>query len=224
VNVDAVVLDLDDTLLDTAGLLVPMADRRALQAMIAAGLPVDLDTASATLREVRAAGIELLFHEIARRHGGTPECADAGTDAFFRFDVPPIALEPAVEKALHALHAAYPLALLTAGHEPTQRAKIARLDIEPFFIECLYVEIGAPGGKAPALRALCDRRGWRPECVVFAGDRPSSDIRAANAVGCRGVLVRAEGGEFAASEPSGPDEEPWATIPSVTALPALLSR
>jgi len=221
-GIDAIVLDLDDTILDTAGLLVPIADQRAVQAMIAAGLPVDGNTAHATLRELRSRGVEDLFVEIAARHGGSPECADAATHAFFRYDVPPIALEPEIEAALHTLHGAAPLALLTAGFEATQRQKVARLDLEALFVECVFVPLGSPGGKEPALRALLTRHGWRPERVVVAGDRPASDIRAGNALGCRTVLVRAPGGEFAEHTPSGPAETPWRTIASLAELPALL--
>jgi FMN phosphatase YigB (HAD superfamily) len=221
-TLDAVVLDLDDTILDTAGLLVPVADRRAIQAMIDAGLPVDADTASATLSELRSQGVENLFGAIVARHGGTPECAAAATETFYCFDVPPIALEPDVDVALHDLYRAAPLALLTAGHEPTQRQKVRRLDLEPLFVECVYVPLHAPGGKEPALRELLHRRGWRPEHVVVAGDRPASDIRAGNAVGCRTVLVRAPGGEFASHAPRDAGEAPWATIGSLTELPGLL--
>jgi len=219
---DAIVLDLDDTILDTSGLLVPFADQRAIQTMIAAGLPVDADTAHTTLRALRSRGVEDLFGEIAALHGGSAACAEAATSAFFRYDVPAIALEPEIEAALQTLHGAAPLALLTTGHERTQRQKVARLDIEVLFVECVYVPLGTDGGKEPALRALLARRGWHPENVVVAGDRPASDIRAGNALGCRTVLVRAEGGEFAAHTPEGPGDTPWRTIASLAELPALL--
>jgi len=222
VPIDAIVLDLDDTILDTASLLVPIADQRAVQAMIAKGLPVAAHVAHTTLRELRSQGVEDLFGEIAKRHGGSPESAAAATHAFFRYDVPPIALEPEIEAALHTLHGIAPLALLTAGFETTQRQKVARLDIEALFVECVYVPLGNPGGKEPALRALLTRHNWRPEHVVVVGDRPASDIRAGNALGCRTVLVRTAGGEFAEHAPDGPAETPWQTIPSLAHLPKLL--
>ena len=219
---DAVVLDLDDTILDTSGLLVPVADRRAIAAMIGAGLDVDAVSAAETLDILRRDGIEDLFGELARRHSASQECATAGTTAFFDFDVPPIALEPEVEAALEALQRIAPLALLTAGVERTQRQKVARLDLEPLFVECVFVGLGAPGGKAPALRALLERRGWDARRVVVVGDRPASDIRAGNAVGCRTVLVRRAGGEFAAADATATCDRPWRQVESLAALPALL--
>jgi len=220
--IDAIVLDLDDTILDTAGLLVPMADRRAVQAMIAAGLPTDAGAAHATLRELRRRDAHDLFGEIAAQHGGPPACAEAATQAFFHYDVPAIALEPRVQAALDTLHGAAPLALLTAGFETTQRQKVERLDIEALFVECVYVALGADGGKEPPLRELLARRGWRAANVIVVGDRPASDIRAGNALGCRTVLVRAPGGEFAEHAPTGAEETPWRTITSLADLPSLL--
>ncbi len=219
---DGIVLDLDDTILDTSGLLVPVADRRAVAAMRDAGLRAGADVAHTTLRALRREGCEDLFGELARRLGADAACGHAGTQAFFDYDVPALTLEPDIESALHALRAIAPLALLTAGVERTQRAKVARLDIEPLFVECVHVPLGSPGGKQPALRDLLERRQWRPEHVVVAGDRPSGDVRAGNALGCRTVLVRRPGGEFAEHEPRGPEEQPWRTIESLAELPALL--
>lgn len=221
-HLDGIVLDLDDTILDTAGLLVPVADRRAIAAMREAGLGADADTASDVLRALRREGVEDLFAELARRLGASSHCGLAGTHAFFRYEVPAISLEPEVEAALEELARLAPLALLTAGVGTTQRQKVARLDLAPLFVECVYVELGAPGGKEPPLRALLERRGWRPERVVVVGDRPASDVRAGNAAGCRTVLVRRTGGEFAEHAPRCPAEQPWRTIPSLAELPPLL--
>lgn len=219
---DGIVLDLDDTILDTAGLLVPVADRRAIAAMREAGMEADPDAAHDLLRALRRDGVENLFGELARRLGAPEACGAAGTHAFFRYEVPAISLEPEVEAALEELARMAPLALLTAGVGTTQRQKVARLDLAPLFVECVFVELGSPGGKEPPLRDLLARRGWTPERVVVVGDRPASDVRAGNAAGCRTVLVRRAGGEFAEHAPASPADEPWQTITSLAELPGLL--
>ncbi len=219
---DAIVLDLDDTLFDTARLLVPQADARALAALRAAGLALDEDAARAALRALRASGAARPFVELARTHGVPTRDETVGEDAFQRFEVPAIRLDERVGRALDRLHAACPLALLTAGDVATQQAKVERLALRPWFTELVFVATDARDGKTPALRALLARRGWEPSRVVVVGDRPSTDVRAGNALGCRTVLVRAPHGEYAAQRVVEPHDVPWREIAHVAELPALL--
>ena len=81
----------------------------------------------------------------------------------------------------------------------------------------------APGGKTAGLSEMVRSHGWNPARTVMVGDRPDGDVRAGNRVGCRTVLVRREGGEYAAVAPSSPDDVAWRTIAHLRELPALLS-
>ncbi len=202
----AFVLDLDDTLLDTAGLLVPAADARAIAAMRRSGLALDGEQAARALAALREEGqCADLFGELARRFDADIRCGEAGAAEFFAFEVPPLALEERVDRALHDLARLAPLVLLTAGNEPTQRAKVARLGIATRFEQRLYVGLHA-GAKEEALRALLAAAPDRPaERVVVVGDRATSEIRAGNRLGCVTVLVRRAGAEFGAHEPTGCD-------------------
>jgi FMN phosphatase YigB (HAD superfamily) len=222
VTPDGVVLDLDDTLFDTTRLLLPWADLRAVAAMRAAGLAMSEDAALARLLELRAAGVVRTFAALAAERGADHRCTAAGEDAWFVYDPPPMTLDPAIAAALDELRALAPLALFTMGHPATQRRKTERLGLARWFGDLRFVDFRAPGGKTAALASILADRRWAAPRVVVCGDRPDGDVRAANRNGCRAVLVRREGAEFANVAPESPDDVPWRTISSVSELPALL--
>lgn len=220
-TLDGIVLDLDDTLYDTTRLLLPWADRRAVAAMRAAGLAMDEDAALARIEALRRAGVARYWDALAAENGVDAACVAAGESAWFDYDPPPMEFDPAVAAALDELAAMAPLALFTMGHVETQRRKVDRLGIARRFVEMRFIDFRGPIGKTEALGSLLATRGWTPSRVVVCGDRPDGDVRAANRNGCRGVLVRREGAEFASVALTG-DDVPWRTIAGVAELPALL--
>jgi FMN phosphatase YigB (HAD superfamily) len=190
--------------------------------MRAAGLAMSEDAALARLVELRAAGVVRTFAALAAECGADERCAAAAEDAWFVFDPPPMALDAAVDAALTDLARTAPLALMTLGHPATQRGKIERLGLAKRFADVRVVDFRGKDGKTETLAAILRDRRWDPSRVVVCGDRPDGDVRAANANGCRAVLVRRDGGEFANVSPASPLDVPWRTIASVAELPALL--
>jgi FMN phosphatase YigB (HAD superfamily) len=223
VTLDGIVLDLDDTLYDSTGLLLPPADRRAVAAMRAAGLPLSEDEALARLSALRSEGEVAPLGRLAREAGADERCALAGDAAWFRYDPPPMTLDAAVDSALDELRRVAPLALVTAGDPGTQRRKAERLGLFARFVDLRFLDHRDRGAKTAALALILAERGWRAARTVVCGDRADGDVRAGNANGCLTVLVRRPGGEFAAVAPSSPDDVPWRILRSVVDLPALLS-
>ena len=220
-QLDAIVLDLDDTLYDTTRLLLPWADRRAIAALRGAGLEIDEDCAMARLRELRLSGV-WSFAPLVERHVRRDEFVRIAESAWFAYHPPPMTLETRVERALDDLAELAPLALLTSGDPATQRGKVDRLGIAERFAVLVLVPREAAGAKPAALAELLAARAWRPERVIVCGDRPDADIRAAHRNGCRGVLVRSAGAEFAAVKATTPDDVPWRTIEHVAELAPIL--
>lgn len=218
----AIVLDLDDTLYDSTGRLLPHADRRAAAALAASGLRAPTDAVLSRIAALRAAGCRTIFEEIVREHGGDLAWAAAAASAWDTFDPPPMRLDDDVAAALDELARIAPLALLTAGDPETQRAKIERLGIGPRFVACRIVDRRGSAGKTEALAELLGELGAARERTLVAGDRPDADVRAANRNGCVAVLVRSEGGEHAGVRPESPDDVPWRTIRHVRELPAVV--
>jgi putative hydrolase of the HAD superfamily len=222
-RLDGIVLDLDDTLFDTTRRLLPWADRRAVAAMRRAGLDLDEETALRRLLELRRAGVVRTFAALAAERDASTACVAAGEDAWFDYDPPPMTLEPSVDRALDELAETAPLALFTLGHVATQRRKVERLGLARRFVDVRYVDFRGKDGKTEALASILVDRGWTPSRVVVCGDRPDGDVRSGNRNGCLTVLVRRDGGEFAAVAPASPDDVPWRTIAHVAELPALLN-
>ncbi len=209
-----IVFDLDDTLLDTSGTLVPIAVRRACLAMIDAGLPMTID--DALLRRA-----ELLRHnprvdtwtELAQ---AAPEpqrarIAEAGSSAFYRYNVdelPASAFRPQ-EGALELLQFASQrskLHLVSAGDEQTQRKKIERLEIEKFFSSIHLVQPG-PGNKHRAFAEIAEKFRTSPdERFVSVGNRVDTDLGEAKTLGWSTVWIRA--GEHVSIQPLTSQEIP----------------
>jgi len=225
-NWHGIVLDLDDTLIDTTRLLVPAADRRAAEALIAHGGPADVDGLVARFHVLRLRGVVDVFRAVAEEYGLPAAATDAAESSFFTYQVPDLRLTHDVERALAELRTIAPLALLTFGDPDTQWSKIRSLGLERegAFAGLRVVGRGEPGGKAVSLSALLSELDWAAGRVVVCGDNPASDIRAGNICGCMTVRVRRGGAEFASATTVSPLDQADHEIASVTELPALLRR
>ena len=223
-GVDGVVLDLDDTLLDTTALLLPAADLRVAATLVARGAAAAKDDVVRELEALRAAGEADALVAAVERLGGTGADREAAAAAFFAYEPRRLELDPVVDEALTELAGLAPLALLTFGDPATQRAKIEGLGLGPRFALCRVVGRGAAGGKTAALRELLAERKWRPARTVVCGDNPRSEIRAAIECGCVAVRVRREGAEFGAVAARVPSERAAHEVHHVAGLVPIVRR
>jgi putative hydrolase of the HAD superfamily len=219
-GVRAVLFDLDDTLFEQATWL-----RGAWSAVAVAGATegVDPNTLRAALLRVCAEGShrgDIIDRALARI--GRTDVAVAPLLAAFRAHAPARLLPyPGVLAALDRLQGQVQIGLVSDGDPAIQRSKLRALGIERCFdIVVFGDELGrehrkpSPVGLLTALVGLAiDANG-----AVYVGDRPDTDVAAANAAGMRAIRVRS--GEYA-HRPDAP--QPWATAPDVaTAVDGLL--
>ena len=184
---NSIVFDLDDTLLDTSGLLVPMASLKACQAMIDAGLQCTLEECMKMRHNLAAEFSHTeIFTQIAN-HYGTNQKGKAVHDAleaFYNPDIPmflPL-MAGATENLLH-LKEQYNLYLVTMGSFQAQVDKIRALQIEKFFKK-IYVLNGFIGEKKEvAFLDILKNEPHGPEELLSVGNRLSSEIRDAKRVG-----------------------------------------
>lgn len=202
----AIAFDLDDTLIDTTGLLVPDAAKQACEAMIAKGYQGGLETC---LRERASLATQLSHREIFPRIAGDllKEAGAAGVERFYNPQLPSfIPLIDGAEEVLQALTGRYRLYLVTAGAPLTQQRKIQASGLESRFVECFTVDGFNGGTKVDAFREIIRREGISPSALLAVGNRLSQEIRAAKSLG--GTTCHFVFGEHASETPKNPDENP----------------
>lgn len=220
----AVFLDLDDTLLDTAGILLVPARLEAGAAMVAAGLPGTAAAAAAGLERIaREKPGEDPFPLLAAEGGADPvRVGVAGWGAFYQRKVPDrMPLVDGAAAALRGLRArGVRLLLVTFGDVPTQEAKVRATGVAELVDRVVYEPLGPSADKGRAFRALCEEEGLDPRDCAAVGDRPDAEIAAGKALGMFTVRVRR--GEHAAFEPRTPVEWADATVADFAAAAAIL--
>jgi len=221
----AVFFDLDDTLLDTSGLLVVPALSDAAERMIGAGLAAEREALVGWLRDRVAEGRGGDYFADAARQFEVPEArhervATAGRRAYFARQVPSLAPLPGSRALLRRLGDSCRLYLVTAGDPDTQRRKIERLRIGEAFDAVRLVNSVEGEEKLGAFRELLESHRHQPQECLAVGDRLTGEIRDANRLGMWTARVRR--GEFQAMEPRTPDEEPDFTVDGIPELARLL--
>jgi len=171
-----VVFDLDDTLIDTRGRLLPAALARVAQA---AGVPVAKLKASGKRIEEVLAGVE----------GLTPVRRAAAAAAWRSEEFPPFPPLPGVRDLLARLKGRTWLALVTRGDPLRQRRKIEVTGLQPCFDELVIRPIEAPGTKRDDFLALLERRSLLPDRCAVVGDDPKDELLHAAVLGCLPIRV-----------------------------------
>lgn len=218
------VFDLDDTLLDTYGQLVPQAAREACTAMIENGLKTNLEVCLHA-REHLAHTSERthLFQSIAEKfgvsEGANPKvAADAGFRAFYDRKVEPsIKLISGAREMLESLKTHYKLHLVTAGHPDTQESKLRILGLRPCFDSVTIVNTFAKQEKGAAFAAIQAATKASSQNLLSIGNRLDTDISPAKRLGWSTAWVRY--GEYAHTQIANPEENPDYTLQQITELP-----
>ncbi len=210
----SIAFDLDDTLLDTSGLLVPLASRRACEAMIAAGLQCSLEECM-QMRQKLAADFSHtdIFTRIAD-HYGTNQHGKAVHDALEEFYNPQIPstlpLLPHSLENIERLKEDYDLFLVTMGSYECQAKKIQALNIAHHFKK-IYILNGFIGEKKDsAFREIVKMQGHAPQELLSVGNRLSSEIRDGKRMGADTCYFAY--GEHVGEKPQYPEDHPDYTI------------
>src|SRR5262245_34157928 len=171
-----VVFDLDDTLIDTRNVLLPLALKRVVDAT---GIPLErLDARGKRIDEVLAGVPEL-----------TQEQREAAAKAWYRPEVPPLTPFPGARELLEGLRGRVRLVLLTRGDPVRQKRKIEQCGLGPLFDEIVIRPIEAPGSKRDDLEALLARHGIGASRCGVIGDDDRDELRHARDLGCVAIKV-----------------------------------
>lgn len=196
-GVEQLVFDLDDTLLDTYGLLVPQASRDACAAMIKAGLKTDLATCLRAREELgRSGGRGDTYAEIVTKFGvnagvDPTVVAELGSDAFYNRRVTgDLSLFDGAREMLLSLKNRYGLHLVTAGQEKTQFSKVDALKIADVFESIHVIDYRTGRRKGDAFAAIQRRTKLPALAHLSIGNRLDSDIADAKRLGWKTCWVR----------------------------------
>ena len=171
-----VVFDLDDTLIDTKGTLLPEALRRTADAL---GVAVErLDPSGKTVEQV-----------ISRLAPLTPVRLEAARAAWYDPQVPPLTPLPGARDLLARLRNRVHLVLLTRGAEARQNSKIDASGLRGLFDEVVIRSVQSGGSKRDDLSALMQRFGVPARRCVVVGDDPDDELAHAGDLGCRTIRV-----------------------------------
>ncbi len=212
--VKVIAFDLDDTLLDTSGLLVPRAAERACQAMLNAGLQCTLEQCL-TDREILAKELSHreIFAQIASKYGATNSSSaiEGALKEFYNPQIPDqLPLLPGALKNLEILKDRYSLYLVTMGSLPAQQKKIQSLGIASFFKEIFILDSFKGERKETAFRKIIAQENILPWQLLSVGNRLSSEIRDGKI--CGGQTCYFAYGEHVGEHPAVPEDQPDVTI------------
>lgn len=216
----AIFLDLDDTLVDTYGLLITPLERTAVEILCRIeGRPFQEDQLLNLLLDLRKKNPGRLQEELARVF---PEHADSiiavRRDLFRDFEISDLKIGSEVVDMLRDLSHIHDLVLLTEGSAKIQNAKIDHLGIRTLFSKILIVENLRGETKEKSVSDYLKHQGISPRSAVIVGNRVDREIAAGRKLGTKTVWVRSgEGSEYDGELPTLD-----AIIESITELPSAL--
>ncbi|MFN0160542.1 MAG: HAD family hydrolase [Burkholderiales bacterium] len=223
-EIDAVILDLDDTLWPIA----PVIDRAeaALADWVrehapAVGAIWDINTLRLMRASILAERPELRNDVLALRRGtiaavfaeaGAPAALAEDAFGFFRAQRQNVRFYPDALPALDRLAQRFRLGVISNGF-----ADLRTIGIDARFDAVVSAhEVGAAKPDARIFAACAERMGLDPAAMLYAGDDPGNDVLAPKAVGLHAAWINRHGRSW-------PDEHPLPTgdvpeFPDLTAL------
>jgi putative hydrolase of the HAD superfamily len=209
-KIRSIAFDLDDTLLDTTGLLVPQASQDAFQILIDAGLTLDLKTCEEhRLNLIKTISHKDVFKKLAHEYGtaSTQAAVELANKAFYHPRIPAkLDLLPGAIENLNTLSKKYNLHLVTAGFQDAQTAKIKSLGISNYFKKIIVVNSLNSEKKFTAFKIILDNDNIKPEELLCIGNSLASEIKDARKIGAWACYF--EFGEDRGAVPKEPEFRP----------------
>ncbi len=233
-GIEAVLFDLDDTLVDTgsawrtafAGVLAGAYARYPQLRTLGGGEHVHDAVFQPLLRQELAADggewdrefLRRGFRRLLAEHvSRDDEFADGLFEAYLAAQPRRMSLFPEVLPALEALGARYRLALVSNGLGPQQRSRIQPLGLDAHFpVIAVSGELGLRKPDPAIFRHVLRRLDVAAAAAVHVGDDLDADVGGAIAAGMAAIWVNRRG-----AAPHG-DHAPDAEVATIAEVPALL--
>lgn len=188
-----IIFDLDDTIIDTSGFVLPFKLRECLKRLIEDGLPVkDVEQAYADLCALDSCSPRSKDSILQFVQQSGKDAAFA-SKALFELTTPLpkdfiVQTTPMAKEILSFLHKKHTLALVTGGSPPFQREKMEKASLDTR----LFSRIAIPEDsvKKPFYEDLAKNFSNSPEQVWVCGDRVAIDLVPAKELGFRTIHMR----------------------------------
>lgn len=208
--ITTIAFDLDDTLLNTTGLLVPKASKDAFSILIKHGLKLNLDECEQQrLLLIKNISHKDVFIKLSQTYGTekTLNYIQDAVKAFYEPNIPEkLPLVEHAENILEKLHPNYNLYIVTAGFESGQRKKIKSLNIEKYFKDIFVVNSLDGHRKITAFKKILDLEKIPASQLLCVGNSLSSEIKDAKEL--KAVSCYFEFGEERGELPTDPEHKP----------------
>ncbi len=176
----AIAFDLDDTLLDTSGILVPRASVDAFTILIHSGLKLNLqDCEKKRLEIIKSYTHRDVFLHLAKHFGSsqTVDAVPSAIKAFYEPHIPShLPLLPGALKNIQYLKNRYSLFLVTAGVDRIQRQKAQALGIDHEFEKIYVINSLLKEKKEQTFLEIIKDKNIRPEDLLCIGNSLQSEI------------------------------------------------
>lgn len=214
----AIFFDVDDTLYSTTA-FAEEAQRRAVEAMRAAGLQQDFDRVWSELREVISEFSSNDSHHYEKLLQRLPPDACAGVNpalvvaagvvAYHETKVQRLTPFPEVPAVLERLAATgLVLGVVTSGLTVKQAEKLVRLGILPFLDRtAIFIteQVGMAKSNPRLFERACHDVGVSPAQAMYVGDKPVDDVAGPKQAGLVAVLRTGTGKYARQDSPVEPD-------------------
>lgn len=203
--IECLVFDLDDTLCPERPFV--LARLAAVARRLAERYGPRLDWQAALVAAYEADLRTRVFDRVLEQAGLAPDPATISDLVGAYRDGPvEVALYPDAEPALEFWSRRLPLALVTDGYGPTQRAKVAALGIGRYFRQIVFTADLGPQGVKPSLVPLRQVRagiGFAGP-AAYVGDNPALDFPGPKQLGWLAVRIVRPGAKSARAEAAAP--------------------
>jgi len=186
-KIKSIAFDLDDTLLDTTGILVPRASEHAFNILIQAGLRLNLEECEKIRTNmIKTTSHKEVFKHLVEKYGTdlTSSKLDLAIQAFYHPHIPshlPL-LDHALEN-IKILSKKYTLHIVTAGLLDAQESKINALGIRSYFKKIFVVNSLKNEKKYDAFKKIMLEDNIHAENLLCIGNSLSSEIKDARQIG-----------------------------------------
>lgn len=209
-SIKAIAFDLDDTLLDTSGLLVPAASRHAFQLLQKAGLTLSLEECEKfRLDLIRTTSHKDVFKKLAAEYGTeeTMKAVALANKAFYEPVLPEhLPLLPGAKENLEILSKKYHLYIVTAGYQEAQLNKVKSLGIAQYFKNVFVVNSLEKERKLAPFKKILELENIQPRELLCIGNSLSSEIHDARELGATSCYFQF--GEDRGAVPTEPERRP----------------